>query len=771
MNSQDPKSDIDSVLDAHKTDLKEAISYLPPNYDFKLLCRFLKQVYGEAGKDIAREWIAKTQHEIPGNFDETWADSKLTSYRIQTFDRYIKEKLYAIAKETGWTPKALRHGEQSKEPPKMKLVQQQEEKIAEERAFEQQKTQIMERDKEDKSFVPPSIINRGGACYFHPYMKKEDIPDDEEEYISKLKKIVDCEVWVKEAVEQRMKSYGRQVDEIRVSYRLLLTNGDDKKLLAEVDHEDITTRIRFSSFLVSKGFVKFQGTGRDFNQFHAFLINGQDYPLVKEAYSWGEFEEGTYLFENGIYDVGESRFYPADEDLTISYGNKRFICPSGSQQVTPPRLHQAKQGSERFLAEVFQLWEDFNGTLNIRTTVGYAVAVIFSRELVGKFNFFPLLFNYGERGTGKSTSMDWFMALFGYRNGNRQSVSKQNTIKGITRRMTLPAYLPFFLDDYRNHENNSNAPDLTSPILNWFHFIGTGMAKKSVDNQTVDTPMCAPVVLTGNDKPTDSAVLDRLIVLNYTKFLDKRQQRKIKEIADQTDRLSEFTALILENYNAISTDFFQYIEKNRLWLADKGIDGRKSTIWGYILAGNQCLPHILPGLTSCHSDFKALRSEIYEKIKDQQAMQNRQAPLFKFFESLDFFATVKRDPRNKQTNLLDHRHFRFRSDESVADHNGEVTYEGPVLAIHMPRIWTSLQDVRVAITKKQQKSDIESMLANSKYYLAKSQQVLLTSGSGRGTSNLRCYYLSVKRLEKRGLLEGVIDKARAYENSPHAGSD
>jgi energy-coupling factor transporter ATP-binding protein EcfA2 len=93
------------------------------------------------------------------------------------------------------------------------------------------------------------------------------------------------------------------------------------------------------------------------------------------------------------------------------------------------------------------------------------------------------------------------------------------------------------------------------------------------------------------------------------------------------------------------------------------------------------------------------------------------------------------------------------------------------LAIHIPRIWNSLQDVRAAITGKQQKSTIESMLVNSNYCLAKSRQVLLTSGSGSGKSNLRCYYLSVKQLEKRGLLEEVISKAREYENGTLAGND
>jgi hypothetical protein len=110
----------------------------------------------------------------------------------------------------------------------------------------------------------------------------------------------------------------------------------------------------------------------------------------------------------------------------------------------PPVLSVPKDDTKQLLAEKFLLWEQFNGSLNVRTTLGYAVACVFSREIIEKLDGFPILFKFGERGTGKSTSMDWFMALFGYQNGNRQSVSKQNTVKSVIRRMTLPRSFPFF---------------------------------------------------------------------------------------------------------------------------------------------------------------------------------------------------------------------------------------------------------------------------------------------------------------------------------------
>lgn len=750
----------------HKTDLNVAIYYLPHNYDIELLCKLLKHVYEEEGKAIARSWIMESKNKLPNNFDSFWEEQKLTSYQRYTFDSYIKERLYDVAINTGWLPKALRKGKQSKKPPKMKLIKQEEEKIKSKKKLKESLVQAKERylDDADKSFAPRGIINFDGACYFRPYMKKDEIPESNEDYKLKLKKIIDCEVWVEEAIEYIFERSGRQANEIQVCYRLLLDDKKGKKVIAEVTHEDITTKTRFSSFLVSKGFIKFIGNRNQFDMFHKFLINEQQYPTIRSASAWGEIRDGVFLFENGLYDTKEKKFYPADDEFRIKYKDKYLICPSGSEQVTPPKLSLPQNDTVPFLEEKFELWEQFNGSLNVRTTIGYAVAVVFSRILDKKYDGFPIFFKFGERGTGKSTSMDWFMSIFGYQNGNRQSVSKQNTIKSINRRMTLPASFPFFLDDYRNHETNNNTPDMTSPVLNWFHRIGTGRAKKSNDNQTIDVPMRATVVMTGNDKPTDPAVLDRMIILNYTSYLKKEEQQRIHEIADHTARLSEFLGLILEKYTMLLEVMLKGIEENKKWLAEQGFDGRTSLIWSYVLGGYQCLPYILPGLTSWHTSFEGFRNEICQAIKKEKALQNEQTPLFTFFDALEFFSTIKHDSATNNTNLLDHRHFRIREDEQVQDENGQIIYTGPVLAISLSRIWNSLQETNASITKEYTRSNIDSLLMNSKYFLAKSQQTMLSKGpKSSQESNVRCYYLNVQELKKRGMLNDMIDKAREYE--------
>jgi len=458
----------------HNDNLKEAIYYLPDNVDPSVICKVLKTIYPEQGRELAIEWYHKLKITPPSKFDEFWDGLGLTPYQLHTLDDYLNETIYDLAKQAGWIPKAFRKGKNTKRPPLKTILKQ----LAGELDLPAQLQENLESTRErflpdeEKSFIPASIVNMSGGCYYHPFKKKSEIPGNHEDYLASLTKIVDCEVQVLEAIEYVTEQQGRMADDKEVRYKLELNDKRGKQVITEVTHEELTTKTRFSSFLVSKGFIKFISHIQHFDMFHAFLINEQTYPTLRDLNSWGEYRPGEFLFENGLYSVTEGQFLPADDKLRIQTKNKLLVCPSGSEQVMPPVLSTVKKDTRELLTEKFLLWEQFNGSLNVRTSLGYAVGCVFSREIIQKLDGFPILFKFGERGTGKSTSMDWLMALFGYQNGNRQSVSKQNTVKSVIRRMTLPRSFPFFLDDYRNHETNSQAghdqqhPELVPPYRN-----------------------------------------------------------------------------------------------------------------------------------------------------------------------------------------------------------------------------------------------------------------------------------------------------------------
>lgn len=752
----------------HQLDLKEAITYLPRNFDQGTLFRALKKVYGDEGIDIANEWLIKSKNFIPSDFPSRWDEATLTRYQQENFDSWISQNIYDIAEKTGWVPKALSKGKQSKRPPRKRKQKLLEQHIEADNKLEQHHVVAKENGKseQEKSFIPPCIVNKFGGCYQHPYMRKHEIPDNEQDYREALTKLVDCEVHILEACEYVEEKNGREPHDIQVRYRIKLDNGSDKSMVAQVTHEELTTKTRFSSFLVSKGFVKFQGNTKDFDKFHHFLLKEQDYPTVRNPAHWGEYRPGVFLFENGIFCTHAKQFYQADDQGRIKYKGNYIVCPSGSLQVKPPLLAPLQATTTHFLTEKFALWESFNGPLNVRTIIGYAVSCLFSREIIEKLRGFPILFKYGIRGTGKSTSMDWLMALFGYRDGNQQSVSKQNTSKSVLRRMSLPRSFPFFLDDYRNHETNSNVPDLTSAFLNWYQRIGTGMAAKTTDQTTIDTHMRACVVMTGNDKPLDPAAISRMLVLNFNNHLKQKKLEEVQEFDKHTDRLSEFYSLLLEHYDTLHKAFFDLLDVHRKYLSDQKFEGRIVNNWAMILAGVESLGVVLPEL-GWHEEMPQLQKEVCRAIRNEQALEGSQNQLLEFFHTLNYFASEKKNPvasLQDEWYALDRRHFHIDEFDSKVNNQTKADYCGPALAFHLPGIWNVLKDAGADITRQNAKSTIESRIQNSELFLARSVNVYMYKNhKGLEKKNKRCYLLNMQKLEENGMLDDLIEKAKEYQ--------
>lgn len=758
---------VERLSTKHGRDLSEAIHYLPKSFDQGILFRALKTVYPNKGFDIAIEWLTRSKNTIPIHFEELWNQSSLTDYQEQRFEQWLKEEIYDLAEKTGWIPKALHNSTQTKHPPLKRMRNTAENSTYSKKKLQGNHGMSIENGapNQTKSYMNPQVVNKYGGCFKQPFFQKGEIPEDQEEFLSKCKLLVDCEVRILDAAEYVIEKYGREPDKIDVKYRIRLDNKIGENKIVQATHEELTTMSRFSSFLVSKGFVKFQGNKNDFDEFHWFLLKVQSYPMVRVPGSWGEYKPGVFLFENGIYCTQSKAFYPANDEHQIPYKNTFVVCPSGSEQVKPPKLQLVKPDTIHFLTDTFLLWESFNGALNIRTTIAYAIGCVFSQEIIDNYRGFPMLFKHGVRGTGKSTSMDWFMALFGYLDGNRQSVTKDNTKKSVLRKLTLVKSFPFFFDDYRDHEKNSEAPNLTSSFLNWYTRMGTGMAEKSTDHQTVDTHMKGCIVLTGNDKPIDSAALSRMIILNFNGHIKGDQIKDVNKISFQTHRLSEFLALVLENYELIRCAFFDFFANHQAYLSEKNFEGRTVNNWAFILAGVECLKLILPDL-GWHEEMKKFREEVCKHIRREQDLELSQNQLLEFFDSLDYFSSQKKHPDaefQEDRFFLDRQHFQITTYFAESDNNSEESFNGPAIALHLPGIWNALKHVNADITRKNSRSAIESRIQNSELFVDRSKTVYMyRSHAGSDKVNKRCYLLDLDKLQKNGLLDDLINKAEKH---------
>lgn len=755
-------------LSGHQRDLKEAMHYLRPVYPTEILFGLLKTIYNEEeAKGLALEWFNRNDMRFNGKFDELFGQARSLPDPNTSLTRHYLEELYGEASLVGWKPKPFRKGANRKRPPSkgmMKAIQAEKDSaqnLGVELATHRQK----DRPEEEQSVIPASVINWEGGLYTHPAMFKKDFRTGEEGLNRVLKKIADCEVHVEQALEHHPDENEDEETGAYFTYVVRLQNAS-KTINAEISAEDLLHRRNFSRLLLSKGFTHFTGSEEDFGRFLNFLIKKQRYPVVHTRTSWGEIEPGIFLFRNGVYDTRESRFYPADSRNRILYRGKHLVCPVGTEQVQPPRFCPAGPDSQAVLSQMLQHWERLNGEMNVRLSVGFAIASMFSRQIMKLSKLFPLLFYYGPRGTGKSTSMDWVMAMVGYAQGNRQSVSKSNTLKSINRRMTLSRYYPFAFDDYRHHRGNSHAPNLDSSILNWSHHTGTGIARKTQDTRTRDFPMKATVLMTGNEKPTDEAVLDRLILLVYRKRLDKKELEQLADLFRNSSRWGEFVALLLEHYQHVQTILFERLPYYNQKLIDRGLDGRTSQKYAGILAALDTVPEFLPSLSSWQRTGQEFFETLVEAIRKEKQSQEENHPLLEFFSEMNLYALEAERGYSGVPNyrVLDQRHYKIIEKAQIKDAQGKLIGCSNVLAIHLGRIWQTLNNHHSLITQNYSKEYIQSMMEQSPFYVTKSQQVYLWQDAGGGRkANLRCYYLNLAELEKQGILENLLEAARLFQ--------
>jgi hypothetical protein len=161
----------------HETDLKESLKYLPRNIDTDTLCKALKAVYDEDGYEIAKEWITVTsKNTLPNNFKEYWKDCSLTSYQKSNIDQFLKDNIYDIAEQIGWTPVAFRDGKELEHPPSEQKRKEVERALEAPKRLENGLKLLDGQKKSGKSKAGKyhPVYNKDGACYCISDEQKQD---------------------------------------------------------------------------------------------------------------------------------------------------------------------------------------------------------------------------------------------------------------------------------------------------------------------------------------------------------------------------------------------------------------------------------------------------------------------------------------------------------------------------------------------------------------------------------------------------------------------
>jgi hypothetical protein len=282
----------------------------------------------------------------------------------------------------------------------------------------------------------------------------------------------------------------------------------------------------FKAVVESKGNFVFYGSARQYSAIKEVWFYYEK--TAVEVSTLGYIPGSTlYAFANGIFDG--TTFRPINEFGIVEVGGVRYFIPVFSA------IYKGDEGlfqhERRFIHNAdsvvtFQHWarlfcEAYSENENGRIGVMFMCASLFRTFIAAHANFFPMLFLFGMKGTGKSTFRDSMLSLFGQPQ-DTISLGSASSSKGYNRRLGQRCDALQVFEEYKNNISSQ----LIEMLKGVYDLIGYERAQTTNDNKTHHTPVLSAVVVAGQELPVkENALFSRVITLEFLKttFTDEQE--------------------------------------------------------------------------------------------------------------------------------------------------------------------------------------------------------------------------------------------------------
>lgn len=267
----------------------------------------------------------------------------------------------------------------------------------------------------------------------------------------------------------------------------------------------------FKKAVESVGNFVFEGNEVDLTRLKKKLFREEKLTQEINVLGWQE-RGGFYAFSNGIFNA---QWTPVDEYGIVEHEEKNYFLPYlssinddfsefGNEKKF---IHKPSGMDFAEWAPLMQRVYGPNGCLGMC----FYIASLFRDFIFEQHNAFPLLYNFGQRESGKSQFVDSFKHLFG-KPQDSLSLENPSTVIGMVRTLASFCNSIVYLDEYKNSVDKKTIGLLKGL---WDGF-GRTTGVKSNDNQTKVTKPRSATIISGQDMPTiDNALFTRVIQLEF----------------------------------------------------------------------------------------------------------------------------------------------------------------------------------------------------------------------------------------------------------------
>lgn len=347
--------------------------------------------------------------------------------------------------------------------------------------------------------------------------------------------------WFKSVTNFNIEILQHMEDEKRPMRLVKLINIHKRKRIFECQSNLFTSIGRFKELVEGVGNYQFTGSAVDYEKLKGYLMDRMGDGRMIDVLGWQQ--EGVFVFNNVAVDdkvheyTGYGGFEYNDINFYVRSANSIYAS-NHTKYMNQKRVVYVDSGIK------FEQWCKQMVLVHrepAMISIAFAIACVFSDHIFKVHNFFPMIFLYGEAGTGKSKMIEQIQTLFGTPQSPMTITGKANTDKAKIRKFAQFNNMLVFLEEYRNNIDE-NAVEMLKGLWNRY---GYERGNIESDYGTDTVPISSGVVMTGNDYPNNDALLTRLIIVEMMKNTFNDQDKENFSIL-QDMQADGYSSIILE---------------------------------------------------------------------------------------------------------------------------------------------------------------------------------------------------------------------------------
>ncbi|EKB60746.1 DNA primase [Bergeyella zoohelcum] len=296
---------------------------------------------------------------------------------------------------------------------------------------------------------------------------------------------------------------------------LRVRNIHGEERIFDVPANTLNAPQRFKDALTNNGNYQFRGNQAQLDRLAAYLYDKMGIGRKVDVLGWNA--EGFYCWNNTVTIPGQTST-PIDKNGIFHFDGHTYYVPSANEiyrsnpykfaQQKRITLHSASVTMEKYLDQMKKVHREF-------AIVGmlFAFAAAHQDLIVNIAKGFPIYFLYGPPSTGKDELYGCIKKMFGIAKTDFINLeNKQSTGKAKLRSFAEFSNMVVHLSEYVNGDKEIDG--MLKGIWDRGSYKRATMDSKV---STDSTPILCAALVTGNQSPTDDAVLTRVLYGEMTK--------------------------------------------------------------------------------------------------------------------------------------------------------------------------------------------------------------------------------------------------------------